>query len=308
MTSQNMNPRTSEVEQTAGEAPPIVEVEGLSFRYRGAEANQLVDVSLVLRSGVATGILGPNGAGKSTLIGALTGVLAGTTGGSIRVDGGGPLRRVAGCATQDTSLYPTLTVRENLTHQAKLLLPPGSVDDAVDFAAVEYELGDLVDQPAYKLSGGQRRLVHLAVSFVHQPPLRILDEPTTALDFETRARVVALVQGWVDQGTSVAVTAHYPEDIEDLCDDLYLLGDRTIRHLGLLADVLASADGRCLLRTVNPSGEIEERRLVDLTAGQIAALVGPEAPIVSIVPGGRRLRDLMTADPAMRSFLDEGER
>src|SRR5919201_49320 len=210
-------------------------VENLSFRYpRGSPV--LDGAALRIDAGRVTGLLGANGSGKSTLLGAITNAIEGERRGRIAVgaDAAGPI----GYATQDVALYLHLTVAENLAHAAPVAARRWMVDDLVEQALDDFGLRALRDRLAMTLSGGQQRMAHLACSFVHRPAIRLLDEPTTALDFSTRQSLIDLVGTWREQGVATLVTAHYPEDVEELCSTITLLVDGRTYDLGSLRDYL----------------------------------------------------------------------
>jgi ABC-2 type transport system ATP-binding protein len=287
---------------------PALTVEHLTFTYPNTASPQLEDVNLRLMAGAAAGVLGANGAGKSTLLRAITGTVAGATVGRVEVGIGGTTRDI-GFATQDVALYPTLTVAENIEQSASLLLHRSAVASAIEGIINEFRLDHLADRPCHELSGGQRRLAHLAVSFVHAPAVRFLDEPTTALDFETRANLIKIVRRWVAEGIAIVVTAHYPEDIEDLCTELHLLGDHTLRRLGSLREVQGRGQPVIVVTGRTTAGEVEEITLpVPNDAIDVETLrdaLPPGFALHSVEPRGTRLRDLLGDDPTLRSLLVE---
>lgn len=299
----------------AADARVALEVSNLSFTYRGETNATLTSVSLRVMSGRSVGILGANGAGKSTLLGAITGTRDGHRTGAIFLDGCAQYdRRAVGFAPQDIALYQLLTVRENLEHVARLTVPRRSIKGAVEQTLDEFALQDLSSRPVHELSGGQQRLAHLAVSFVHRPPVRFLDEPTTGLDFHTRQRLVELVQSWRGEGVAVVVTAHYPEDIEELCSDIVLLRDGTVHALGNLRAFLMAREPTLHLLLEEPaSGEASEHvlGLPDLTPVSLAAALGHiphgHGTITSIQLAGTSLRGVLMADPTLADVMVDGD-
>ncbi|WP_275899244.1 ABC transporter ATP-binding protein [Pyxidicoccus caerfyrddinensis] len=288
--------------------------EGLSFAYtRGAHV--LRNASLCLRAGASVGLLGANGAGKTTLLGALTRTVRGTAGGSLRLDVGAlPARRAIGYATQALALYPMLTVEENVGHLASLLLRRAEAKAAICRAIEEFSLGSIARTRVHHLSGGQRRLVHLAASFVHGPPIRLLDEPTVALDFEARQLVVKRVRGWREEGAAVLITAHYPEDIEELSTELVLLRDGTTRDLGELGAVLSSQSRTLLLQAERSASRSEstswELMLATGRLDEVRAKLGElpsDVRLSELRLSGNRLRDILLRDPSLSSFAEGTE-
>ncbi|NVJ04424.1 ABC transporter ATP-binding protein [Myxococcus sp. AM001] len=295
-----------------GHTPETVflSAQGLSFAFAGG-APVLRDATLRLRGGTCVGLLGANGAGKTTLLGVLTRTVRGTTGGALRLDVGAlPARRAIGFATQAIALYPVLTVEENVGHLAHLLLGRKEAKAAVDRTLEEFALGPIARTRVHHLSGGQRRLVHLAASFVHAPPIRLLDEPTVALDFEARQLVVRRVRAWREEGAAVLVTAHYPEDIEELSTELVLLRDGTTRDLGALGAVLSSQARTLSLRGERPTDTAWELALTTNSLEEVRSKLGElpsDVHLSELRLSGNRLRDLLLRDPSLSAFARESE-
>ncbi|GMT98549.1 hypothetical protein KH5H1_26680 [Corallococcus caeni] len=285
----------------------LLSAERLSFAF--AQGTPVLrEASLHLKAGTSVGLLGANGAGKTTLLGALTGTVRGTAGGSVRLDVGGlPARRAIGFATQAIALYPVLTVEENVGHLARLLLGRAEAKAAIERTLEEFALGPIARTRVHHLSGGQRRLVHLAASFVHAPPIRLLDEPTVALDFEARQLVVRRVRAWREEGAAVLVTAHYPEDIEELSTELVLLRDGKTRDLGALGAVLSSQARTLSLRGAEASWELT---LATSSLEEVRSKLG-EVPsdvhLSELRLSGNRLRDILLRDPSLSAFARESE-
>lgn len=282
-------------------------VEDLAFTYQGAAGPTLTGVDFEVDPGRSAGLLGPNGAGKSSLLGSLVGALAGERTGRVAAGGSTSPMAVA-LASQDIALHPSLTVLENLRHFAGITLAQRHTGPAIDDAMHEFALGAIARRPVHDLSGGQQRIAHLGCSFVHQPPVRLLDEPTTGLDFETRAHLIELVEAWRNAGVAVLVTSHYPEDIEQLCTDLLLLADGTVRSLGPLVAVLDRGPGARV-----SCWQQGERCVVDVpfdgTANGLERMsshpdLASAERIDSVSTGAVGLRDLLLADPGLRGFAE----
>jgi ABC-type nitrate/sulfonate/bicarbonate transport system ATPase subunit len=188
----------------------LLQVAHLGFTYHGSRQPALSDVSLSVRAGQVLGVLGPNGSGKTTLMAAILGARRGTRQGVVRYHvGESELPTPFGYCTQEIALYPQLSVRENLAHAAGIQARPAVARQLVDAAIDEFRLASVADHRVHRLSGGWQRLAHVATSFVHRPMVRLLDEPSTALDFETREHLVALVSRWAAEGVATIVTSHY---------------------------------------------------------------------------------------------------
>lgn len=198
----------------------------------------LPDLTWTVRRGTVTGLLGPSGCGKTTLMRALVGVQRGVSG-VVEVLGlpaGAPaLRRSVGYVTQAPSVYPDLTVSENVGFFASVLgAPRRAIDGVLEQVDLAERAGDLVG----RLSGGQRSRVSLAVALLGEPELLILDEPTVGLDPVLRRDLWALFHRLAASGATLVVSSHVMDEAVQ-CDRLLLMRDgRLVRDetpQGLLA-------------------------------------------------------------------------
>ena len=187
----------------------------------------LPGVSLSVASGSVTGLLGPSGSGKTTLIRAIVGVQI-VESGTVEVLGeaaGSPsVRARVGYVTQAPSVYPDLTVRENLTYFARVLgAPNGRVESVIETVA----LGERSRQAVRTLSGGERARASLATALLNEPELLVLDEPTVGLDPVLRRDLWDTFHRLADAGATLLVSSHVMDEA-DRCDDLVLLRDGRI--------------------------------------------------------------------------------
>jgi ABC-2 type transport system ATP-binding protein len=293
-------------------AEPVLAVQNLRFRYPGTDDYALLSISFELVAGEVLGILGANGSGKSTLLAALLDVRSGERHGAVRFypREAGDHRGRIGYLAQQPSLYLSLTLWENLVHAARLVLPRRAVRPAVRRAVAEFRLGAVVDRPLRELSGGWRQLCHLAVSFVHDPPVRLLDEPTTALDFETRERVVQLVKGWAARGVACVVTSHYPEDLEQMCTRMVVIRQGESIRSACLADLLAQLRPTLVIELETVAGPRTMSLPLPDRFGDVSAAVeaaaeryGAAARVVAVRLSGGRLRDLLQGDPELAGVV-----
>ncbi|MER7210340.1 MULTISPECIES: ABC transporter ATP-binding protein [Streptosporangium] len=294
----------------------LLAVTDLSFAY-GDSQPVLTGVTLRLRGGQVLGVLGRNGAGKSTLINAILDIVPGRRAGEVvlgQEGTGGDTRRHVGVAGQRISLYKKLTVAENLTHAARLVLPRGRVAAATERAIEDFGLAKVARTPVHRLSGGWERLSHIAASFVHAPRLRFLDEPTSALDFETRTRLVALMARWRQDGDAMIVTSHYPEDIEETCTHVAVVSGGTVVGVGPLRDLLGGYHSELLMRVGGEDGPLTLRAPAPGTVGQAAetlarwAREGHAASAVeSVRLTSRNLREIISLDPELRGSVGEND-
>ena len=224
-------------------------LEGVRFRYPGADRETLRGVDLVVRPGETMALVGATGSGKTTLT-ALVPRLYDATGGRVLVDGvdvrdvGLPeLRRVVATAFEDPVLI-SASVRENVA-----LGRPGAPDDEVwaalrvasadgFVAALPWGLSTRIGEQGLSLSGGQRQRLALARAVLGRPPVLVLDDPLSALDVHTEAEVEAALRR-VLGGVTALVVAHRPSTVQ-LADRVAMLRDGVIAAVGTHRELLAA--------------------------------------------------------------------
>ncbi len=207
--------------QTSGSSePPALAVDGLEKAYGTTVALAGVDLTVV--PGEVLALLGPNGAGKTTLVSIVAG-LRRADAGRVRVagidvaDDPRAVRQRLGYAPQETGVYLSLRVRDNLRYFAALAGLRGRDQRArIDAVASSLGLEALLARRASELSGGERRRLHTAMALVHRPPLVLLDEPTTGADVRTRAEILELVLDLARDGSAVVYSTHYLREVEQL--------------------------------------------------------------------------------------------
>ena len=208
-------------------------------------------VDLAVPRSCVYGFLGPNGSGKSTTIRMLCGLLT-PSDGAIEVLGlkipeqAEALRRRIGYMTQKFSLFEDLSVRENLDFLATVQgLPRSARRRRVDELLQTYDLADRARQLAGTLSGGQKQRLALAGAVVHAPELLFLDEPTSAVDPESRRGFWEKLFDLVDAGTTILVSTHYMDEAER-CHRLAILDSGRLVADGAPAALAAQLAGRTL--------------------------------------------------------------
>jgi ABC-2 type transport system ATP-binding protein len=197
---------------------PAIVARGMTRRFGAITAVDGVDLT-VPRAAVY-GFLGPNGSGKSTSLRMLCGLLA-PSAGEIEVLGlrvpadAEALKRRIGYMTQRFSLYEDLTVGENLEFLAAIHgLPRRRARARIDEMLERYALGALRDRLAGTMSGGQKQRLALAGCVIHEPELLLLDEPTSAVDPESRRRFWAQLFELAAAGVTLLVSTHYMDEAE----------------------------------------------------------------------------------------------
>jgi ABC-2 type transport system ATP-binding protein len=195
-----------------------IEARDLTRRFGSVVA---VDhVSLEIPRAQIYGFLGPNGSGKSTAIRMFCGLLTPTSG-SVHVLGydipreAEALRTKVGYMTQKFSLWDDLTVLENLRFIARVYtLEKSRAQRRIDEVLEEFKLKDLAGRLAAAMSGGQRQRLALAAATLHEPEMLMLDEPTSAVDPQSRRDFWESLFALVARGTTILVSTHYMDEAE----------------------------------------------------------------------------------------------
>ncbi len=258
----------------------VLEVEGLTKSYAGRLA--LDDVSLQVAPGEVCGLLGPNGAGKTTLVSIVAG-LRSADDGVVRVDGrdvadgGRAVRSAIGLAAQETGIYPTVTVRENMELFAGLA---GLSGRAAEVRLTELseilELDHLLDRQARHLSGGEKRRLHAAMAMVHRPRLLMLDEPTTGVDIATRSRLLDAISRLAqEESCAVLYSTHYLPEVEQLGATVAILDHGRILVRDSLDQLVAAHGAGVVELTFEGPAPVLARADID---GSVARVVTDEHP------------------------------
>ncbi len=288
----------------------MIEVEGLSFCYRGATKPSVHEVSFSIAEGEILGVLGPSGAGKSTLQKIMTKLLP-LQQGSIRYDGvsinkhGRELFARIGVSFEQPNLFPRLSGRENLTCWLGLY-PPRSPEKREDADALmdAVGLGDAKDKPAGDYSKGMKQRLVLLRALMHSPDILFLDEPLSGLDPATGERVTALIDERRRRGVTVILTTHNMGLADKLCDRVAFMHEGKIVALDspralklqsgeqtLLVD--HRQDGGLQSVLLSPAQAVDRQRLDQLLAsGTVETVHSQEATLeqVFIQLTGRALR------------------
>ncbi len=224
-----------------------IEARGLSHSFRDVRAVDAID--LAVPPAAVFGLLGPDGAGKSTLIRMLATVLP-PDGGDALVFGqsvSSAPRRVTpriGYMSQRFSMYPDLTVAENLDFFATIrAVPPHVRRERADALLASMGLTEFADRQAQYLSGGMKQKLMLAATLMHEPDLLLLDEPTTGVDPVSRREFWRIIAGLHRQGKTVLVATPYMDEAER-CTDVAFMEGGQIRHRGTPTEVKALVPGR----------------------------------------------------------------
>ncbi len=226
-----------------------IRARGISKKFGALTAVNRVDLS-VPRANVY-GFLGPNGSGKSTTIRMLCGLLTPSEG-EIDVLGlsipreAEALRRRIGYMTQKFSLYEDLSVRENLEFLGAVQgLSRDRRRERIDALIEAYDFKDRQKQLAGTMSGGQKQRLALAGAIIHTPELLFLDEPTSAVDPESRRDFWEKLFDLADTGTTILVSTHYMDEAER-CHRIAILDSGHLVADGTPADLTRALAGRTM--------------------------------------------------------------
>lgn len=206
---------------------PVVHIDNLVKRY--GELVAVDHLSLDIMPGEMFGLLGPNGSGKTTTINCILQLLT-YDHGKIELFGkpmkptSYDLKRHIGVVPQEVAVFDELTVRENVDSFCALYVPDrmqrrALVDDAIAFVGLE----KFEKFRPKKLSGGLLRRLNIACGIAHRPDLIILDEPTVAVDPQSRESILSGIERLNQEGTTVIYTSHYMEEVERLCSRIMIM-------------------------------------------------------------------------------------
>ena len=205
----------------------MIHIENLVKRYGDLVA--LNHLNLDIHEGEIFGLLGPNGSGKTTAINCLLSLLKYDKG-TIEIFGQ-PMtpdnyqaKQQIGIVLQNVAVFDELTVYENIDYFCGLYVSDKKkrkklVDDAIQFAGLE----DYCKMRPKKLSGGLLRRLNIACGIAHKPRLIIMDEPTVAVDPQSRNKILEGIQKLNAQGSTIIYTSHYMEEIEQICTRIAIM-------------------------------------------------------------------------------------
>jgi ABC-2 type transport system ATP-binding protein len=271
----------------------IIETSDLrrTFKSRKSEVEAVAGVDLHVEAGEIFGFLGPNGAGKTTTLRMLATLITPTAGSAMVA--GADLRREPqlvreriGYVPQGGSTDAAETGRGELVIQGRLYgMDRGAAQARATEVLAALDLEAAADRPTTTYSGGMRRRLDVGLGIVHRPQVLFLDEPTTGLDPQARARMWDEIRGLRELGTTVFLTTHYLEEADALADRLAI-----IDHGRIVAEGTADALKRQVAGDVITLG-------VDGDRDRVLATVRDQAFV----------REASTEDELIRLYVDQGE-
>tara|TARA_B110000305_G_scaffold151306_1_gene167840 strand:- start:545 stop:1465 length:921 start_codon:yes stop_codon:yes gene_type:complete len=241
-----------------------IELRGLQKTYAATKKSDakiaLSGIDLDIPRGSIFGLLGPNGAGKSTLINILAGLVkksAGTVNiwGFDQDENPRQSRAAIGVMPQELNLDPFFTPGASLDMQAGLYGVPKAQRKTAEILRL-IGLEDKANSYARSLSGGMRRRLLLGKALVHSPQILVLDEPTAGVDIGLRQMLWDNVRQLNADGMTVILTTHYLEEAQEMCDQIAIIHEGSLRALDTTANLLSKLDTKTLVVQANSTGVI----------------------------------------------------
>jgi len=275
----------------------VIEVENLTKEYKTLKA--IDDLSFSVKKGEILGLLGPNGSGKSTTINCMLSLLNFQKG-SIKIFGeemepdAYNIKKLLGVVFQDIAVFDELTVYENIDYFCGLY-----IKDKVTRKKYINESLQLVGLEEFKkfypkeLSGGLLRRLNIACGVAHHPKLIFLDEPTVAVDPQSRNNILDGIKKLREEGATIVYTTHYMEEVELLCDRVIILDKGKIIASGTCDELkeLAHIEEKVTVEGVNLE-EKEIKKLEELKNIE-DVLYGNHTLIITYQKGKNNLVELM---------------
>ncbi|MEU3311937.1 ATP-binding cassette domain-containing protein [Streptomyces sp. NPDC006687] len=289
------------------------------LRREKREVRAVDGISFAIARGEVVGYIGPNGAGKSTTIKMLTGILT-PSGGRLRVAGIDPSRermrlahRIGVVFGQRTTLWWDLPLKDSYGLMRRMYrIPEARYRENLERCVDRLELGALLDVPVRQLSLGQRMRGDIAAALLHDPEVLYLDEPTIGLDVVSKARVRGFLRQLNEElGTTVLLTTHDLQDIEQLCERVMVIDHGRLMYDGALGGLHALGEGGERTLVVDLERELPP---LEVAGARVVRVEGPRqwlafpagdsaAPLVAEVAGRYPLLDLSVREPDIEDVI-----
>jgi len=242
----------------------ILETKNLVKKFSAFVAVNGVD--LEIKKGDIVGLLGPNGAGKSTAISMISTLISQTEGeilfcGENIKKNSKSYRQKLGIVPQDVALYQNLSGYANLEFWGKAYgLKGEKLKEEITRVSEIIGISDRLKDKVEKYSGGMKRRLNIGVALLHRPELLIMDEPTVAIDPQSRNHILQTVKKLNEEGTTILYTSHYMEEVEFLCNYIYIMDG---------GKIIAKGDKDELIKSVGTYETIELKVMDRLEAEEI---------------------------------------
>ncbi len=286
---------------------PLVLVEKLTKRFGKFVA--LKGISFSIRAGEAIALWGPNGAGKTTILRSILGLY--DFEGKLEVTGLDPrrkpleVRRRIGFVPQEFVLYEDYTIFETLQFFQRLReSPPERIKTVLE----QMQLESQADTPVKALSGGIKQRLALSIALLSDPPLLLLDEPTSNLDMASRKSFLGLLQSLKESGKTLFLTSHRFEEVLSIADRMIVLQQGTIRTIGHPEGIPEQLGWRIRLQ-LYPALEQLDKAQELLEAHPYQVIRNGESLILQLAPSQKQepLRLLWEAGIEVKDFFLEKE-
>ncbi len=225
----------------------MLKISNLKKSYGDIHAVKGVDIEV--NQGEIVGLLGPNGAGKSTTISMISTLIKPDAGliefkDTDVLKNPKPIQRVLGIVPQEIALYPTLTGYENLKFWGSAYGLKGyelkrKIEEISEIIGIKDRLKDKVE----KYSGGMKRRINIGAALLHDPELLIMDEPTVGIDPQSRNHILETIKELNKKGMSIIYTSHYMEEVEFLCDRIYIMDEGVVIASGTKESLIDTIKG-----------------------------------------------------------------
>lgn len=246
----------------------VLEITNLKKKY--ADTNVVNISKMTFEKGKMIGVLGPNGAGKSTLIKILMG-LTQFDNGEVLYNGNTNLQKeILGLVPQDLALYMELNAYENLTFFGSLYNnKEQDLKQTVKQMIQKIGLEDKAKKTIKTYSGGMKRRVNIGAALIHNPEIIFMDEPTVGIDPQSRNKIYEIIEELKKAEKTIIYTTHYMEEVEKMCDYIYILDEGEIIKEGDLSTLLkqinngvievvfADANADVILRILNTYSAVD---------------------------------------------------
>ena len=243
----------------------LIEVNGLVKKYK--ELTAVDNLDLDVKSGEILGLLGPNGSGKSTTINCILSLLK-KDAGSVKIFGkemspdAYDIKRRIGVVFQDVAVYDELSVYENIDYFCGLYIKDKEERKKLVKRALNLvSLNDFVQFKPKKLSGGLLRRLNIACGIAHRPEIIILDEPTVAVDPQSRNNILEGIKKLNKEGSTIIYTSHYMDEVDFLCNDIVIIDKGKVIAKGTSEELKNSIEmnEKISFTSSNLSEEVKEK-------------------------------------------------
>lgn len=279
---------------------PFVQVQNLQKQYKPPDGVFAVGknggVNFEIYEGEIFSLLGPNGAGKTTCISMMSTLLT-PTGGDVIIGGYSVTQKPVqakqqiGVVPQELALYPTLSARQNLEFFGRMYgLGGRELKKRADEVLALIDLSDRANDKIEEYSGGMKRRVNIGIGLMHRPKMVFLDEPTVAIDPQSRRRILDTVKQLNQEGMTVLYTTHYMEEAQELSHRIAIIDYGEIIMMGKLGELIQQVGEKdTLIFKVGevPPAVLEKINTLELVDHTISKPDEGELHVIS--PRGRKI-------------------